>query len=198
MHASAHHPRRRRPPLPLRPEAGGAAPPLATKLLPGLALAGLLTLAPGCDRTSSATTTTAPAPAPSAASAPGEAAFDIRVGEEFRFSPDRFECRPGQPLRLRLVNTLAPDGPELRHNAVLLRPGTDVEAFALAGADANAAHDYVPETFSGEVLAHSPLVAPGRTFELVLVAPRSPGDYPLVCTFPGHCILGMRGTLVVR
>jgi uncharacterized cupredoxin-like copper-binding protein len=29
-------------------------------------------------------------------------------------------------------------------------------------------------------------------------APQAPGEYPFICTFPGHYAIGMKGVLVVR
>jgi len=41
-------------------------------------------------------------------------------------------------------------------------------------------------------------VNPGESFTLEFSAPEEPGDYPYVCTFPGHW-RGMNGTMrVVR
>jgi azurin len=48
-----------------------------------------------------------------------------------------------------------------------------------------------------DVLHATPLVQPGKEAELVFTAPAVPGEYPLVCTFPGHWRV-MRGMLVVE
>ena len=37
----------------------------------------------------------------------------------------------------------------------------------------------------------------GETAEVTVTAP-GPGSYPFLCTFPGHAVAGMGGTLVVR
>lgn len=122
----------------------------------------------------------------------------VRVDEHLVFTPNRLSCRAGEPLRIRLMNTIPPGGPEVSHNFVLLREGADVDAFAAAGVDARPDNNFIPPAFADRVISSSPLVAPGRTLEIMLVAPRTPGDYPLVCAFPGHCVLGMRGVLTVR
>ena len=56
------------------------------------------------------------------------------------------------------------------------------------------AMDFVPEI--PEVLAATPQVAPGRQFVLYLTVPEEPGDYPYVCTYPGHGQI-MRGVFTV-
>ena len=137
-------------------------------------------------------------PAPARAVAPSPGDFEFRLNDQFVFQPSRIECSAGQALRLRLVNTLPREGPELAHNLVILRPGADVDAFARAGAEASSVEGYVPASFEPAVLARSPLVHPGQSLEFAIVAPSAPGDYPFVCSFPGHCLLGMRGALHVR
>ena len=47
------------------------------------------------------------------------------------------------------------------------------------------------------ILGSTPQVAPGRRFTLYLTAPAQAGDYPYVCTYPGHGQL-MFGTLKVK
>lgn len=127
-----------------------------------------------------------------------EAAYDLRLSDEFVFKPDHFECAPGQVLRIRVTNSIPAGGPDLSHNVVFLRGGTDVEAFAQACTNASADQSYIPATLFAQVLGATPLVHPGHTEELLLVAPEAPGEYPVICSFPGHCFLGMRGKLTVR
>ena len=153
--------------------------------LVGLSIALAALLRPGCAR-------------PPRAHAPEPGTHELRVDDRFAFSPDRLACSPGQPLRLRIHNAIPPGGPDLPHNVVLLRIGADVESFAQAGVNARAEHNYIPAAFFDQVITASGLVHPGKTVELVLAAPSTPGDYPLICSFPGHCLLGMRGVLAVR
>ena len=54
---------------------------------------------------------------------------------------------------------------------------------------------FVPE--SSDVLWASKLVDHGKEEEMNFTAPTEKGDYPYVCTFPGHHIL-MRGVMKVR
>ena len=48
-----------------------------------------------------------------------------------------------------------------------------------------------------EVLHIIPVINPGETHTLHLRAPQSPGDYPFICTFPGHW-MAMQGILKVE
>ncbi|HEY8549978.1 MAG TPA: plastocyanin/azurin family copper-binding protein, partial [Vicinamibacterales bacterium] len=63
----------------------------------------------------------------------------------------------------------------------------------LTGPSAAAQH-YVPEI--PQVLVATRLVEPGQTVTLQFRAPSQPGQYPYVCTFPGHWRL-MNGVLTI-
>jgi azurin len=49
-----------------------------------------------------------------------------------------------------------------------------------------------------EILAHTNLVKSGESVKVTFTAPTEPGDYTYLCTFPGHYLMGMKGTLVVE
>ena len=76
----------------------------------------------------------------------------------------------------------------MQHNLVLIKPNTTESIGAAAdqlARDANGATmNYVPAT--PEVLAATPLINPGESYTLTIKVPDIPGDYPYVCTFPGH------------
>jgi azurin len=57
------------------------------------------------------------------------------------------------------------------------------------------AKGYLP--VSPKVLHATPLVNPKGRAELTFTAPKTPGRYPFLCTFPGHWRL-MRGELIVE
>ncbi|MFM7055321.1 MAG: PVC-type heme-binding CxxCH protein [Planctomycetota bacterium] len=137
-----------------------------------------------------------------------EAAFDRREGlrtvtisclpERMLFSTREFFVRPGQPVKLVLLNADATD-----HNLVLTKPGALEEvglaANAMAKDPRNAASDFVPPEKGQLILAATPLVGPSRAAQVAVLrfeAPQEPGLYPYVCTFPGHWIV-MNGMMVV-
>jgi azurin len=53
---------------------------------------------------------------------------------------------------------------------------------------------YVPAM--AEVLFHTRLLNPQETVKLQFIAPAQAGDYPYVCTFPGHWSI-MNGVMKV-
>jgi uncharacterized protein len=112
---------------------------------------------------------------------------------QMKFALPEFSVQPGQRVRLTLTN---PD--DLQHNMLILRPGTIEAVGALADAmmtapDA-AERNYIPPT--PDVMWFTPLVDPGEAAVLEFTAPRQAGDYPYVCTFPGHWRI-MQGVMKV-
>ena len=57
------------------------------------------------------------------------------------------------------------------------------------------AKHYVPE--SDDVIAYTDMVNPKGEFTIHLTAPEQPGDYPYLCTFPGHWMV-MNGVMKVE
>ncbi|HEY0944329.1 MAG TPA: plastocyanin/azurin family copper-binding protein, partial [Opitutaceae bacterium] len=60
------------------------------------------------------------------------------------------------------------------------------------------ATDYVPASLSDQVIAHTKLLGPKQSEELVIKVPAEAGDYTYLCSFPAHFIAGMKGVLVVK
>jgi azurin len=58
-----------------------------------------------------------------------------------------------------------------------------------------ATNNYVPEM--PEILFSTALVNPDQTVRLRFTAPSKPGEYPYICTFPGHWRL-MNGVMTVK
>jgi azurin len=103
-------------------------------------------------------------------------------------------AKAGQAVALTFEN---PD--VMPHNWVLVRPGAEEKVGAVAalmvsmpdGADRH----YVPD--SPDVIAHTRLLDPGKSSTIYFTAPKEPGRYPYLCSFPGHAQL-MRGVLIVE
>lgn len=120
--------------------------------------------------------------------------INIKVVKDImQFDKKEITVAAGQKVILVLDN---PDG--MQHNLVIIRPGTLEKVGAAADVMARdpkgAEKHYVPQM--PEVLHATKLVGTGESVVLEFVAPSSPGDYPYVCTFPGHW-RGMNGVLKV-
>lgn len=97
------------------------------------------------------------------------------------------------------VSLLFDNSDQMPHNIVWVKPGA-MEKVGKA-ADAMAAlpdgyeRQFIPDM--PEVLFATPLVNAGEVYQLDFTAPDQPGEYPFICTFPGHWRI-MKGVLVVE
>jgi azurin len=131
-------------------------------------------------------------PARSLARPPRVALHIASDGDNLAFIPDHLSCAAGAHVRLYLHHRgEIIDDP---HDWVLLKPGT--QARFLADADRQQNDAVIPPNDNKWVLAATPLCAKGQTVMIEFTAP-SPGDYPFVCSVPGHGD-SMRGILIVR
>lgn len=106
--------------------------------------------------------------------------------------------KAGQKVKLTLNNTgsAAP----LQHNFLLVKPGKDqavgAQANAMMSDPQGVAKSYIPDASKDDIIAHTKLVMPGGSETIEFTAPAEAGDYPYMCTFPGHWLL-MKGVLHV-
>lgn len=122
--------------------------------------------------------------------------IELQVGDNMRFTPSVIEAHPGQRLRVvvKRVGKLA----ALTHNVVLLKKGTAPKEFVDKAGPATEKTGSIPPAMNDEVIVASALVRLGESAEVVFEAPPQPGEYALVCSFPGHFNLGMKGQLIVK
>jgi azurin len=121
---------------------------------------------------------------------------ELVATDNMRFGTSTIDARPGESLRVVVRASGQMPKIAMAHNFVLLQPGTDPASFANEGAMHRAA-DFIAPGLADRVIAKTPMAGAGETVEVTFTAP-GPGTYPFVCTFPGHTVAGMTGTLVVR
>lgn len=137
-------------------------------------------------------------PAPAASTPPpayeGEdAAITIApLGEEMKYAETEFTVHAGQTVTLTFTNTATNEA--MHHNVAILKSRDDVQTVGTAAASA-ADTDYIAPRTASKIIAHTPMSAPGETVEVTFTAP-AVGDYPYICTYPGHYIM-MKGTMHV-
>jgi putative heme-binding domain-containing protein len=105
------------------------------------------------------------------------------VPEQMLYDRERLVVQAGKPVEVLFQNTdLMP------HNLVIIQPGSleeiGTQGDAAATQPGALERQYVPQ--SNKVLFHSRLLAPRDEEKLSFVAPKQPGVYPYVCTYPGH------------
>jgi azurin len=117
----------------------------------------------------------------------------IRMLSPLRFDPPRFAVKAGEKVSIDLRNEDITDQP---HNFVLTTPGNvpTLVQEALTLGEKGPELGFVPPVDS--VLASSPLIEPGNRTTVEFKAPKEPGIYPYVCTFPGHGLV-MYGAMYV-
>jgi len=121
----------------------------------------------------------------------------ITATDAMKYSVTSIEAKPGEKITVKLTGQGAIPKVAMAHNFVLLAPKTDPAAFAQAAVMARAT-DFVPADKAAQVLASTKLAGAGETVEVTFAAPKAPGVYTYICTFPGHFVAGMKGTLTVK
>lgn len=113
----------------------------------------------------------------------------LHTAAGLQYNPNRLAIKPNVRLRLILQND-----DDMAHNLVLVQPNTrrQVVEFALALGEKGPARNFVPDMAA--VLAHTRLLEPGESDTLTVKL--AEGDYPFVCTYPGHGLV-MYGMLYV-
>lgn len=143
-------------------------------------------------------TPSAPAPpAPAVSDVGGVAIISIKPGatNPMTYDVTTFTVKSGQQVKITFTNdSVVP----LQHNLCICKPGSKDAMMAAAlkiMTDPNGlAKGFIPET--PDILWHTKLVNPKESQTLEFTAP-APGDYPYLCTFPGHTAL-MNGVMKVE
>lgn len=111
---------------------------------------------------------------------------DIEIGVRsglLRYDTEKFAVGIGSKVKLTLNNS-----DEMQHNLLILRPGEEAMARVIVasiqlGPEASKKH-YVPDL--PDVLFHTKVISLGQKDTIWFEAPKVAGDYPYICTLPGH------------
>ena len=97
------------------------------------------------------------------------------------FNPDTLTCPWGAQVRLTFhhAGTVLTQS----HNWVLVKPDA-AEAVELAGIEAGEENGWLRKA-DPRVIAATPMIEKGATVSIEFTAP-APGEYPYICTTPGH------------
>src|SRR5581483_5194690 len=104
------------------------------------------------------------------------------VGETMAYDRTLIEAKAGSTITVTLKNNAT--SAAMKHNFVLVRPGQDIIVGQQA-MNAGEAKDWIPENVGNAILAHSKLSQPGSSVSVTFTVP-PPGEYPYICTYPGH------------
>jgi azurin len=138
----------------------------------------------------------APTPAKPNPWAKGEGGREVIVEAALglQFVQKQLKAKAGEKLRLVFNN---PD--VVPHNWLLAKPGSlqtlgNLCNLMITDPQGLAKH-YVPD--SADVIAYTDMTNPKGQFTIHITAPQTPGDYPYLCTFPGHWMV-MNGVMKVE
>lgn len=118
--------------------------------------------------------------------APPPVKAEVTVNDQIRYSTKKLEGKVGVPMEITLKHTGKIPKASMSHNLVILKPGSMV---AMISAKCGQAKDnnYIAtdaET-KAAILAYAPQLGPGET-HVIKFTPKEAGEYPYLCTFPGH------------
>ncbi|CAN5790982.1 hypothetical protein BH11VER1_BH11VER1_23680 [soil metagenome] len=129
---------------------------------------------------------------------PPEVNVTIRTkAAQMRYDTEVIQAAPGAKVNITLKNE-----DDLPHNLVVCKPaekgndkGMDVAQAAWAMGESGMVKQWIPD--HPRVLAHTAMVDPHKEGTLSFNAPETTGEYPFVCTFPGHALV-MNGVMKVN
>lgn len=123
----------------------------------------------------------------------------IEGDDRMNYSVEQFSVKPGQMVRLTLEHVGGLPASSMGHNVVIIEKGEDFMEFTADANEQGASldNDYLPKAVYDRVIAFSELVGGGESTTVEFKAPEKTGDYPYLCTFPGHA-MQMNGTMTVE
>lgn len=116
---------------------------------------------------------------------------------QMQYSVNKITASPGQEIKIVLEVQGSLPKSAMAHNVVVLKQGTDVEAFVNASVMAKG-NGYIAPDYKNQIIAATGLAGGGETVTITFTVPEKAGSYPYVCSFPGHYYAGMKGVLVVK
>ena len=121
----------------------------------------------------------------------------IKGTDAMQYDIKTINAKPGEKLKIQLTAVSSMPKEQMSHNWVLLTKAAPVDQFVM---DAAMARDkgYIPESGKKHILAMTKMAGGGETVEVDFDAPKEPGEYLYICTFPGHYMAGMKGKLIVK
>lgn len=125
------------------------------------------------------------------------AKFEITCNDQMTYNSKGFEVVAGQKVSLTLKNVGKIPLKTMGHNLVLLKPGTSLAEFSgKAAAEKN--NGYLPQDAETKkaIIAATKRLGGGDS-DTIIFTLTTPGEYPFICTTPGHFSI-MQGVITVK
>ncbi len=171
-----------------------------TSTLAALALTLLISCGKGDEKKSDSGTTTA-LPTEETTAQPeeqkpalAENELEIEGNDNMQYNLTELKAKAGKPITLTLKHVGKTSKKDMGHNLVILKPETDVEAFAQKAAK-DMATDYIPQN-DPSIIAHTKLLGGGESDTIIFTIDKK-GTYDFLCTFPAHHT-NMKGKLIIE
>ena len=123
--------------------------------------------------------------------------MELSGTDQMQFDKKELTVTEGDNVTLKFKHTGKLPELAMGHNVVILKPGSPLPVFSAEAAKAKD-NDYIPqdEKSKAMMVTHTEMLGGGEETEITFVAPAA-GEYPYLCTFPGHFAL-MNGKLIVK
>jgi len=117
--------------------------------------------------------------------------------DQLKFSVTNIDAHPGQVVQVKLTTKSDYPKSAMAHDFVLLTQNADAQKVAQ---NCVKFHDkgYIDPEMKKFIIAHTTLAGDGETVSVTFKSPDKTGKYEYICTFPGHFLAGMKGTLRVK
>lgn len=131
---------------------------------------------------------------------PAARTIDINATDDMKFSVTTITAKPGETLHIRLSVVSKMPKVAMAHNFVLFTSSTTAKQLNdfVQQAATKGPVTHIPEDMKALVLASTPMGGAGQVVDVTFTAPKAAGSYPYLCSFAGHFLVGMKGTLVVK
>jgi azurin len=122
----------------------------------------------------------------------------ITGNDTMQFDVKEFTVQAGEKIELTFKNIGKLPKLAMGHNLVILKEGIRPLKFGqkIMGMGASPSNPLPKESLE-DVLASTKLLGPGESDIITFTAPKEPGLYQFLCSFPGHYAI-MRGVMVVK
>ena len=120
----------------------------------------------------------------------------ISGDDRMRFGVTAFKVKAGSQVTVVFENQGKLPKQAMGHNLVILDKEVIPNTFAAASIR-HPANEYLAPEYADRIIAATKILGPGESETLTFTAPTAPGEYPFVCSFPGHTPAGMRGVMTV-
>jgi len=105
---------------------------------------------------------------------------ELTANDQLKFDKIEINVKAGEKVTLTLKNVGSMPKESMGHNFVLLKDGTDLDAFEK---EAMQAPEHIPAN-NAAIVAHTKLLGPGESDTIEFTVPA--GQYTFICSFPGH------------